>query len=205
MIISKLSPSLFIAVASSIHHTATADADGEKTYIVSFANRDLPPAERCATVANSNGGTVKYVYDEVLNGCALTMPVTAGLSDNDGDTLDVAALGDFPDMNFIVEDQPVYLDPVEVQEQGSEFTDSIPTRKLQTYTAPSWGLDRINQCALPLDYVATKQNAAGVKVFILDSGIYGQHSEFAGILGPPECHYAAYIGAPALSDTKGHG
>jgi hypothetical protein len=64
------------------------------------------------------------------------MPVTAGLSDNDGETLDVAALGDFPDVNFIVEDQPVYLDPVEVK-QGNEFTDSIPTRKLQTYTAPS--------------------------------------------------------------------
>ena len=34
-----------------------------------------------------------------------------------------------------------------------------------------WGLDRIDQCELPLSNTATKMDASGVRVYILDTGV----------------------------------
>lgn len=34
-----------------------------------------------------------------------------------------------------------------------------------------WGLDRINQVSLPLDNTATKVDATGVRVFVVDTGV----------------------------------
>ncbi|MGA0355541.1 MAG: S8 family serine peptidase, partial [Ilumatobacteraceae bacterium] len=46
---------------------------------------------------------------------------------------------------------------------------------------PSWGLDRIDQTALPLDDRYTYlSSGAGVTVYVVDSGIRPTHNEFAG-------------------------
>ena len=46
---------------------------------------------------------------------------------------------------------------------------------------PTWGLDRIDQRALPLDQLYTFANtAAGVNVYIIDTGIRTTHGEFTG-------------------------
>jgi subtilisin family serine protease len=48
----------------------------------------------------------------------------------------------------------------------------------------TWGLDRIDQEALPLDgeynYNDTIGSGQGVKVYIVDTGIYRDHAEFGG-------------------------
>ena len=51
-----------------------------------------------------------------------------------------------------------------------------------TQLAPrSWGLDRIDQTALPLDQTYTTPNdGAGVNIYIIDSGIRPSHQEFGG-------------------------
>jgi len=78
---------------------------------------------------------------------------------------------------------------------------------IPSYTAevPSWGLDRINQCERPLDDVVTKQNAAGVMVFVFDTGVYGEHDEFKDIIGPDDCHLSIVEGKNPLEDEDGHG
>jgi subtilisin family serine protease len=65
---------------------------------------------------------------------------------------------------------------------------------------PSWGLDRVDQDALPLDqsYEYT-QSGSGVEAFVLDTGLNTTHQEFEGRVGegydfidddadPSDCH-----------------
>lgn len=51
----------------------------------------------------------------------------------------------------------------------------------QTHNDATWGLDRIDQRTLPLDRTFTHTGTgAGVTAYILDTGIYAEHAEFAG-------------------------
>ncbi len=72
-------------------------------------------------------------------------------------------------------------------------------------TTRSWGLDRINQAALPLDGKTTRfgGDGQGVRIAIFDSGIRWTHSEVAGrVVGG----YDAFTNAPKTSgDPHGHG
>ena len=72
----------------------------------------------------------------------------------------------------------------------------------------AWGLNRINQCNLPIDSKMTKQNATDVKVYIIDTGISGTHNDFRGVLEPNpnigSCHLDATGENNPLSDGNGH-
>ena len=153
----------------------------------------MSPAERCAELAKSTGGTVRHVYDHVLNGCSLTS--AAGVQAQSTFT----ALNSNPIVNVVVQDQEVSIDNLIVE--ANNVFDTAPLM-----VAPSWGLDRINQCALPLDNIVTKQDATGAKVFIVDTGIYAEHEDFAnGMIGADDCHFSIFPGETALSDSHGHG
>ena len=77
----------------------------------------------------------------------------------------------------------------------------------QVVTNPVWGLDRIDQCGLPLDGSEyQKMDASGVKVYILDTGIQGTHNEFSGMIDSlSTCHGDFVNEGNALSDGHGHG
>ena len=53
-------------------------------------------------------------------------------------------------------------------------------RMTDTQAAPVWGLDRIDQAALPLSKTYTYRSAANVTAYVLDTGIRTSHSEFGG-------------------------
>jgi hypothetical protein len=109
----------------------------------------------------------------------------------------------------VTEDRIIRLDPIEPDQiiPASDVSFLKPQVKACTSSkASSWGLDRINQCQGSCDDKTTKQDAKGVTVFIIDSGIHGDHSEFKGIIDPnDECHFSAFDNLSPLLDTNGHG
>jgi len=179
----------------------TSGTTSTTNYIVSFADMDVSPAKRCAALAKSMGGTVHQVYDYVLNGCSISTAVQAKSA--------FTALNNNLIVHFVSEDQVVSIDDQEVVSEYSNIFEDSTSRIHSSSTvaaATSWGLDRINQCGMPLDNEVTKQDASDVKVFIVDTGIYAAHEEFAnGAIGPADCHFSAFAGENALSDGHGHG
>ena len=172
--------------------------DSETSYIVSFADKTISPAKQCAALAKSTGGTVLHVFDHVLNGCSLTFPAVQA-------RMSATALSDSPAVNIVERNQDVVL-LANQSEQGNIFDTTSQQLHLSAVGAPSWGLDRINQCALPLDNITTQKDASGVKVFVVDTGIYAENEEFAnGAIGPADCHFSVFSGENPLTDSHGHG
>ncbi len=72
-----------------------------------------------------------------------------------------------------------------------------------TQTNPVWGLDRIDQAALPLTAsYAYSVDGAGVRAYIIDTGIRGSHSDLGGRLVPG---YTAISDGLGTTDCNGHG
>ncbi len=69
---------------------------------------------------------------------------------------------------------------------------------------PSWGLDRVDQRALPLDLGYTSPGSAGdgVTVYVIDTGVRTTHRDFGGRAG----HGWDFVGNDKIaSDANGHG
>ena len=206
-----------LIVATAVIHDASEQhrypidvTTTKKTYIVTFEDDVVSPAEQCATLVMSTGGFVDHVYDLVFKGCALTFPPNQAQ-----DQVAFTALSIDVSVMDVEEDQRVYAYKPPVNEKTLALASRLKSsasssQSLQTTaaagTVASWGLDRINQCALPLDGTATKQDATGVKVFILDTGVRGDHVEFAdGVISVEDCHFSVIDGETALTDGHGHG
>jgi len=77
-----------------------------------------------------------------------------------------------------------------------------PAQLLTTQLFPVWGLDRINQRALPLSSTYSyTSNGTGVIVYVLDTGIRKTHNQFAG----SPASRAGYIANGFAGDFVGDG
>jgi subtilisin family serine protease len=135
-----------------------------------------------AALAAQFGIKPKYVYEQLINGFAAAFPSTVA--------------------------EAIAADPrvlkITVQRQFS---------KLETVsqTHATWGIDRIDQRALPLDSTYTYAfTGAGVTAYIIDTGIRYSHREFEGRAVRGWDAYAAdptdpLLGYDGSGDCDGHG
>jgi hypothetical protein len=68
---------------------------------------------------------------------------------------------------------------------------------------PAWGVDRLDQRALPLDgRIVQAAIGTGVTAYIIDTGIRTDHTEFAGRVGSG---YSSIADGNGANDCNGHG
>jgi subtilisin family serine protease len=142
-------------------------------YVVVLKDGVVDVDAKAERAAKEHGGSIKHVYKAALRGFAIRLP----------DAL-AARLAADPDVAYV--------------EQEQEFTATT------TQSPATWGLDRIDQVALPLSGSFTYTNTgAGVRAYIIDTGIRVAHTEFGGRA------VAAYTvfngGKRASEDCNGHG
>ena len=72
-----------------------------------------------------------------------------------------------------------------------------------TQTGATWGIDRVDQRARPLDNSYTyNTTASNVHAYIIDTGVLGSHTQFTGRMGNG---YTAITDANGTNDCNGHG
>lgn len=131
------------------------------------------PATAARSLVTARGGKVTALFSDALDGFAATLT----------GTLLATLRGD------------ARVRSVELEQTFRASATQTPT--------PSWGLDRIDQRALPLNrtYGFTRMGA-GVDVYVVDTGIYTRHPDFAG-RAVPGWDYVDNDNTP--QDCNGHG
>ncbi|MGD9998763.1 MAG: S8 family peptidase [Ilumatobacteraceae bacterium] len=170
-----LGAACIVVGASPFAPHAHAETAGE--YIVQFVDGTDPHAE--AARLEGDGVDVGATYEHVFPGVAITATPS-----------EIAALARDGDVEAVSSDSMMY---------ASEQAQDVEATAVQA-GAP-WGLDRIDQRDLPLSTTYDPPSTgAGVKVYVLDSGININHTEFTGRIGP-----GAYAYGGSVADCNGHG
>jgi len=143
-------------------------------YIVVLQNNVSDPAAVANALVTAAGGSLLRVYGSALKGFAarLSAPAAAALQSN-------------PLVAYVEADQVMRADVTQSMDANGD----------------PWGLDRIDQSALPLSRTYTyTSTGAGVHAYIIDTGIWTLHPEFGGRANNV---FDAYMATG--EDCNGHG
>ncbi|MFM8521364.1 MAG: S8 family serine peptidase [Acidimicrobiaceae bacterium] len=156
---------------------AAAQAEAAKA-----KNTKTPKGRTANAAANANAkvklkarGTYKNAFEKVLNAAVIQIPPSA-----------VSGLLRNPRVLSIEPDSTVLVDPT-----------------TETQIGATWGLDRLDQRALPLSGTFTSpSNASNVFAYVVDTGIDATHPEFGGRVNTG---FDAVSGGSGQTDCNGHG
>ncbi|MDC4296471.1 S8 family peptidase [Acinetobacter baumannii] len=164
-------------VVNPVNDSSQAKGIIKNQYIV-ILNKDAGPSKDFTqNIAKQHAGKVLQSYDTVLKGFAIYLPDTAG-------TAFIEAMKKNPQVLSVESDTIVNIDAT-------------------TQSNPDWGLDRIDQKALPLNSAYSYlQTGSGTTAYIVDTGILSSHQEFSGrVLSG----YTAISDGNGTTDCNGHG
>ncbi|NDX01350.1 S8 family peptidase [Acinetobacter baumannii] len=164
-------------VAKPVNDSSQAKGIIKNQYIV-ILNKDAGPSKDFAqNIAKQHAGKVLQSYDTVLKGFAIYLSDTAGAAF-------IEAMKKNPHVLSVESDTIVNIDAT-------------------TQSNPDWGLDRIDQKALPLNSTYSYlQTGSGTTAYIVDTGILSSHQEFSGrVLSG----YTAISDGNGTTDCNGHG
>jgi subtilisin family serine protease len=114
----------------------------------------LKSGQDARAVAAANSAATSHVYDAVLNGFSATLTPRQ-----------VAVLRLSPAVDYIEQDTEVSLDATQTMDAAGD----------------PWGIDRIDQRALPLSRTFTwTATGTGVRAYVIDTGIQTSHPQFGG-------------------------
>jgi len=156
--------------------SATSQALGGKggRYIVRFRDDMRDPARAADELTRAHGGRRAHVYDAVFK----------GFSAVDLPEQALFALRKNPNVLRVEEDVLVEVNAFQAD--------------------PGWGLDRIDQATGTDLWFDHQLTGAGTHVYIIDSGIRGDHEEFTGRLGNG-ANKMWFDWSSPYQDTDGHG
>ncbi len=163
---------LVLTALVALPASAAPAGNARQDFIVVLKDSGARAAPVAAEHSQRFGGEVRYVYEHALKGYA----------------------GSFSEgqLGALLADGRVAS-----VERDAEVTVST------TQNGATWGIDRIDQRALPLSGSFTyTRTGAGVKAYIIDTGILATHSEFGTRVAPGR---DTVDGALPAADCHGHG
>ncbi|WP_282694136.1 S8 family peptidase [Streptomyces sp. CC208A] len=140
------------AAAEGVIENAGAEGTVPGSYIVTLHESTQAETARGRAVASKFGAKIERTYTSALNGYAVEL--------SEAQAKKLAA---DPAVKSVVQNRVFHVDGTQP-------------------SPPSWGLDRIDQKALPLNQSYTYPDSAGqgVTAYIIDTGVRISHSDFGG-------------------------
>src|SRR5438445_11000596 len=141
-------------------------------YIVVFKDGVADPEGLAQSLVSLYGGSLKHTYKSAIKGFAAILSDAAVAALRAQSTL----------VDYIEPDQKGGPDGETRQTpQPNGGTQQTPGTHQMDANGDPWGLDRIDQRALPLSGTYTyASTGAGVHVYLIDTGIWTSHPEFEG-------------------------
>ena len=153
----------------------------KKNYIVRFA--DTATEADVTRLITTKNGKQKGRLKKAFNGAIVEM--------SPKDATELCLLND-ASLRWVEEDRTLQVDPQMV----------ATVRATTAVTATSWGIDRIDQRSGTDGVYSYVTDGTGVDVYIVDTGLNGAHSEFAGRV---KLGYSSITGDANTTDCNGHG